>query len=203
MSGHLQKFEADFDRPLSPAFEKAVENLDSIHLDKLSVEDIQIISEYAKNMAGVKAYRLVHPNATGKESKDFYKRPEVRIAVAQLKKQHLIYTEVDYNQKMMMLWDIANFCAGTMFDSEGNEIMKNPGAAKAAIAEMNKMQGDIAPEKKEVVIRKAELTEQELMEKIQGLTTILDLEVEEAELVEEILALEDNPGEEVDDSTKS
>lgn len=183
---HANNMEVDFEQPLSPAFERAVEALDRIHLDSLSSEDIQIISEAAKNMANAKAYRLVHPGTPAVDYQNFFRRPEVKAAIQQLKKHHLIYTEIDYKQKMSMLWDIATFCTGTMFDAEGNEIMKNPGAAKAAIAEMNKMAGDIAPEKKEIVIKQAELTEEELLEKIQSLTNVLDLtpDIENAVLIE-------------------
>ena len=173
----------DFEEQLSPAFEKALEKLNDIDISTLKPQDIQIISETARNVAPLKAYRMIHPGAPHMDSRKFFKRDDVRRAVAQLRKHHLMYTEIDYNQKMSMLWDIANFCTGKMFDVEGNEIMKNPAAAKAAISEMNKMSGDIAPEKKEVTIKQAELSEEELLEKISGLTKILDLEDSQYEIL--------------------
>lgn len=185
----IRTVETDFTVPISPALEQALDDLSAKHLDALSNQDIQVIASYAQGMKKDKAYKEGYPEpivASGHNNapiSDFYKRPEVVSAIRAIKRAHLLYTGVSYEQKMNFLWNMAKFCTTTMMDAEGNEIMKNPNAAKAAIAEMNKMSGDIAPEKKEVVIKQAELSEAELMDKIAGLTQVLELELAPIEVI--------------------
>jgi hypothetical protein len=169
---------SDFSATISPALSQALDEISSKKYDSLTPLDVQVICDFAVGTPKDKAYTAAFgpkdPDQEGDPVRAFFKRPEVVSVLRELKRRHLVFSGVDYGQKLELLWNMAQFCTTTMFDEEGNELMKNPGAAKAAIAEMNRMSGDLAPEKKEMVIKRADLSEAELMAKIANLTAKLD-----------------------------
>jgi phage terminase small subunit len=86
-------------------------------------------------------YSKMKPTTLHVKASQFFNKAKIRIRITELQEESKKVFMVSAEQKRRMLWELALACADT--DEESQKI-KNPTAAISAIAEMNKMDGDLA-----------------------------------------------------------
>lgn len=121
-------------------------------MTKLTPKQEKFCSQYVLLGHASDAYRSAY-NASKMTSKSvnekasqMLKQVKIRSRVAELQEESKKEFCVSAEEKRKMLWELAITCAQT--DEESKKI-KNPTAVISAIAEMNKMDGDLATIKTE------------------------------------------------------
>jgi phage terminase small subunit len=97
--------------------------------------------------------KAMKPETIHRQAHDCLTHPKVatRIAALQQKTEQLAMEkfEISAEERMRMLWRVANDCASVNEEGNGNKKMQNPMAVISAIAELNRMTGHHAPSKME------------------------------------------------------
>lgn len=104
------------------------------------------------------------------------KSEKVAIEIARRKGQMDLFKQnndtfnISREERIKLLWSIAQAGAERGYDRQGNKIMMNPAAAISAVREINLMMGDNAPDKVEVSLMPDNRTESEIIQSIRQLT---------------------------------
>lgn len=121
-------------------------------MDSFSDKQEAFCYEYMKDSNATQAaIRAGYSKATAEAAGSrLLRNVKVKSKIAELQKANREIAVCSYEERLSLLWDLANDCKKLTFDEEGNGKPINPAAAVSAIDQINKMTGDHAAIKQKI-----------------------------------------------------